>query len=143
MQCQDAATGFDIEHLKFDHSEADAIMISTYAKLRDTGNRSPIVLDAADTDVYVASSYASHQYPGDLLIRRGGDFVNCRTLFDESLVACIIPFLLMTGCDANSGQYGKSKGTLFEKMKSSDRAIQQLQSCGDDVELTHAPTDVF
>ena len=111
-------------------------MISTYAKLRDTGNRSPIVLDAADTDVYVASSYASHQYPGDLLIRRGGDFVNCRSLFDESLVACIIPFHVMTGCDANSGQYGKSKGTLFEKMKSSDRAIQQLQSCGDEVELT-------
>ena len=45
------SNGLDIEDLKFDHSEADTILISAYAKLRDTGNRSPIVLDAAGTDV--------------------------------------------------------------------------------------------
>ena len=38
----------------------------------------------------------------------------------------------MTGCDVNSGYYGKVKGMLFDKL--SDRAKQLLQHCGEDEE---------
>ena len=41
----------------------------------------------------------------------------------------------MTGCDANSGFYGKGKGMLFDKVNSSDRAKQQLQHCGSAKEI--------
>ena len=136
MQCQDVATGVDVKKYQFDHSEADTIMISVYAHLRENGYTSPVVLDVADTDVYVTASYAANKYNGDLLIRRGGDFLNCKTLFDESVVDCLIQFHAVTGCDASSSYYGTSKGKLFDKLINSDRAKQQLKKCGDCVELT-------
>ena len=136
MQCQDVATGVDVKKYQFDHSEADTIMISVYAHLRENGYTSPVVLDVADTDVYVTASYAANKYNGDLLIRRGGDFLNCKTLFDESVVDCLIQFHAVTGCDASSSYYGTSKGKLFDKLINSDRAKQQLKKYGDCVELT-------
>ena len=56
-QCEDIATGTEMETLQFDHNEADTIMLSIYTKLRDDGFNGIVVLDAADTDVYVAAAY--------------------------------------------------------------------------------------
>ena len=136
VHCENVATGLDIDLLKLDQSEGDTIMISIYAQFRDNGDMTTTVLDSADTDVYVASFYAANKYPGEIIIKRGSDFINCKTLFDETLIDCVIPFHIMTGCDATSGQYGKGKGLLFEKLKSSHRARQQLECCGDELELT-------
>ena len=110
-------------------------MLSMYTKLRDDGFNGIVVLDAADTDVYVAAAYISNQYSGELFIKRGSDNVNCKSLVNNSMVNCIISLHTMTGCDANSGFYGKGKGMLFDKVNSSDRAKQQLQHCGLDKEI--------
>ena len=134
-QCEDIATGTEMETLQFDHNEADTIMLSMYTKLRDDGFNGIVVLDAADTDVYVAAAYISNQCPGELFIKRGSDNVNCKSLVNDSMVNCIIPLHTMTGCDANSGFYGKGKGMLFDKVHSSERAKQQLQHCGLDKEI--------
>ena len=56
--------------------EADTVMFSIYAALRNSDYRQPVVVDAADTDIYVAAAHTSHMYPGDLLIKRKNDFVN-------------------------------------------------------------------
>ena len=39
----------------FDQSEADSVLFSTYAVLRKSGYSGPVVIDAADTDAYVAA----------------------------------------------------------------------------------------
>ena len=101
--------------MKFDHSEADTIMISIYGEIRKDGKRTPVVLDSAVTDIYVAAAHATHQFPGDFLIKKEGSLICCRTLFPDYLVNCIIPFHFLTDCGANSAFYGKSKETIFEK----------------------------
>ena len=73
------------------------------------------MLDSAVTDIYVAAAHATHQFPGDFLIKKEGSLICCRTLFPDYLVNCIIPFHFLTGCDANSAFYGKSKKAIFEK----------------------------
>ena len=57
LQCEDIATGVEIKTLQFNHNEADTVMLSIYDKLRDTGFNRIIVLNAADTDVYVTAAY--------------------------------------------------------------------------------------
>ena len=118
--------------MKFNHSEADTIMLSIYCSLCDLGYHGLIVLDVADTDAYVAAANISHQYPTDLLIKTGAGFLNCKTLVDYSMIDCIIPFHTMTGCDATSGFYGKGKAKLFDKVRKSDRAKEQLEHLGED-----------
>ena len=71
-ECKHLANDSDVHSLKFDHSEADTIMISIYGEIRKDGKRTPIVLDSADTDVYVAAAHASHQFAGDFLIKKEG-----------------------------------------------------------------------
>ena len=73
------------------------------------------MLQSAFTDIYVAAAHATHQFPGDFLIKKEGSLIRCRTLFPDYLVNCIIPFHFLTGCDANSAFYGKSKKAIFEK----------------------------
>ncbi|KAJ3603232.1 hypothetical protein NHX12_030974 [Muraenolepis orangiensis] len=48
----------------FDQSEADTILFSAYAVLRESGYSGPVVIDTADTDAYVAAAAISQQLPG-------------------------------------------------------------------------------
>ena len=80
----------------------------------------------------MAAANISHQYPADLFIKRGAGFLNCKTLVDYPMIDCIIPFHTMTGCDATSGFYGKGKAKLFDKVRKSDRAKEQLEHLGED-----------
>ena len=41
---------------------------------------------------------------------------------DEDIAKCLIPFHVMTGCDANSCFYGHGKKVLFERMAKSPEA---------------------
>ena len=45
-----------VQNYSFDHSEADIIIFSTNAVLHEPGYSGPVVIDAADTDSYVASA---------------------------------------------------------------------------------------
>ena len=59
-----------MDQYSFDQSEADTILFSFYAVLRASGSTGPVVIDATDTDVYIAAAYISHQLPGMLCIKR-------------------------------------------------------------------------
>ena len=93
------------------------------------------MLDSADTDVYVAAATVSHQFPGDLLIKKEGGLICCRSLFPDYLMNCIIIFHFLTGCDANSAFYGKGKRAIFEKINLSEKARHQIENLGDHLNI--------
>ena len=105
-------------------------MLSIYTKLRDLGKTDPVVIDAADTDVFTAAAHVAHLYNHDLFIKRKEGFADCKQLVNRSMVNSIIPLHVMTGCDATSGFFGKGKSILFNKVYDSERAQFQLQHCG-------------
>ena len=54
-----------MQHYDFDQSEADTILFSNYAVLCESGYSGPVVIDAADSDAYVAAAFVSQQLPGN------------------------------------------------------------------------------
>ena len=48
---------------------------------------------------------------------------------------CIVQLHCFTGCDANSGIYGKSKSSVYDKVAKSPVARRQLSHCGDTLDL--------
>ncbi len=85
----------------FDQSEADTILFSVYTVLRESSYSGPVVIDAADTDAYVAAAVISQQLPGMLCIKRKQETVLCRGLVTEEMAGCIVQLHSFTGCDAN------------------------------------------
>ena len=114
----------------FDQSEADTILFSTYAVLRESDYSGPVVIDAADTDAYVAAAAISQQLPGMLCIKRNQETVLCRFLVTEEMAGCIVQLHCFTGCDANSSFYGKGKSAVFDKVAKSPMAHRPLSRCG-------------
>ena len=98
-----------MENYCFDQSEADTILFCLYAILRESGYTGPVVIDATDTDVYVAAAHISGQVPGMLYIQKNKKTVSCRDLVSDEMADCVMQLHCMTGCDANSGFDGKSK----------------------------------
>ena len=107
--CTNLSTQQHMENYSFEQSEADTILFSTYAVLRESGYNGPIVIDVADTDAYVAAAAISRQLPRILCIKRKQENILCRGLVTEEMADCIIQLHCFTGCDANSGFYGKGK----------------------------------
>lgn len=134
-ECTNLSTNELVQELGCDQFEADTVIFSIYANLRNTGYRRPVVVDAADTDIYVAASYISRVYPGDLLMKRKGELVDCKKFVNDSMVECIIPMHCMTGCDANSGFFGKGKKKTFENIEKSQIAQKQISQCGESLIL--------
>ena len=91
----------------------------------------PVVIDAADTDTYVAAAGISQQLPGTLCIKRKQETVLCRGLVTEQMADCIVQL----HCDANSGFYGKGKSTVYSKVAKSSVAQRQLSQCGNSLDL--------
>ena len=60
-----------------------------YFLLRESGYAGPAVIDATDTDVYIAA-YISHQLPGMLCIKRKQETILCCSLVSEDMARCII-----------------------------------------------------
>ncbi len=58
-QCTNLSTKQPMANYSFDQSEADTVMFSTYAVLDASGYRGPVVIDAADSDAYVAAAVIS------------------------------------------------------------------------------------
>ena len=133
--CMNLSTQQLMEDYTIEQSEADTILFNVYDGLRQSGYSGPVVIDAADTDVYVAASVISRQLPGMLCIRRNKETVLCRDLLTEEMAECIVQLHCFTGCDANSGFYGKGKSSVYEKVAKSSGARQQLSRCGDSLHL--------
>ena len=54
---------------------------------------------------------------------------------DQDTANCLIPFHVMTGCDANSGFYGHGKASLFNTLVNSSEARSLLLQCGGDIPI--------
>ena len=134
-QCIDLSTDQQKDEFSCDQMEADTVIFSIYAALRNSDYRRPVVIDAADTDIYVAAAHTSHMYPGDLLIKRKNELVNSRQFIKDSMIECIIPMHCMTGCDANSGFFGNGKKKIYEKIENSENARRNLKQCGECLEI--------
>ena len=85
-----------------------------YCTLRQSGYSGPVVIDAADTDVYVVASAISQKLLGILCIKRNKETVLCCGLLTEEMSDSIVQPHCFTGCDANSGFYGKGKSSLYD-----------------------------
>ena len=64
------STQQNMDQYSFYQSEADTILFSVYAVLRESGYSGPVVIDATDTDLFVAAAYISHQLHGILGVKR-------------------------------------------------------------------------
>lgn len=133
--CTNLSTQQAMENYSFDQSEADTVIFSIYAVLRESGYSGPVVIDAADTDAYVTAALISRQLPGILCIKRKQDIFLCRELVTDEMANCIVQLHCMTGCDANSGFYGKGKKSVYDRVAKSPVAQQQLSRCGDSLDL--------
>ena len=80
----------EMPNISQEHTEADTMMITIYAIIKQNHPALPVVIDSEDTDVYVQAIYVAHKVPGDLLMKRKNRFVNCRSLIDESISNIII-----------------------------------------------------
>ena len=110
-------------------------LFSAYAVLRKSGYSGPVVIDAADTDAYVAAAFISQQLPGMLCIKRKQETVLCHGLVTEEMADCIVQLHCFTGCDANSGFYGNSMSSVYDKVAKSPVAQQELSQCRDSLDL--------
>ena len=98
-----------MQNYTFDQSEGGTVLFSAYAVLCESGYSGSVVIDAADTDAYVAAAVISQQLPGMLCIKRKQETVTCRGLVTDEMAGCIVQLHGMTGSDANSGFYSKGK----------------------------------
>ena len=119
----------------FDHSEADTIIFSVYAVLRELGYSGPVVIDSGDTDTYVAVVLIAQKFSGMLYIKRTKNIVSYRTLMNAEIANCIVQLHCMTGCDANSGFYGKGKQSVYNQVVKNPVARHHLSCCGDSLDI--------
>ena len=61
--------------------------------------------------------------------------ISCLGLVNDEMAGCLIQLHCMTGCDANSGFYGKGKKSVYDQVAKSPEAKQQLSRCGDCLDL--------
>ncbi|KAJ8349632.1 hypothetical protein SKAU_G00247620 [Synaphobranchus kaupii] len=132
--CTNLSTQQPMQNYSFDQSEADTILFSAYAVLRESGYSGPVIIDTADTDAYVVAAAISQQLTGMLCIKRKQETVLCRSLVTEEMADCIVQLHCITGCDANSGFYGKGKSSVYDKVAKSPVAQQQHLQCGDSLD---------
>ena len=63
-QCTNKSTLQPMQNNSCDKSEDDTVLFSLYAVLRESDYSGSVVIDAADTDAYVAAAVISQQLPG-------------------------------------------------------------------------------
>jgi len=68
--CTNLSSQQNMDQYSFDQSEADTIIFSFHAVLRESGYAGPVVIDATNVDVYIAAACISYQLPGMLCIKR-------------------------------------------------------------------------
>ena len=118
-----------MQNRSFDQSQADTVPFSAYAVLRESGCTGPVVIDAVDTDAYVAAAVLWQQLAGMTCIKRKQETIVCRGLLAEEMADCIVC------CCANSGFYGKGEKLVFDQVAKGRVALQQLSLCGQSLDL--------
>ena len=125
-----------MKNCNFDQSEADIVLFSASAVLRESGYTVvSVVIDAADTDACIAAGVISQQLPGVLCIKIKQKTVFCRDLATDEMADCIVQLHCLTGYDANSGFYGKGKKSVYDQVAKSPMMRRQLLRCGESLDL--------
>ena len=132
-----------MQNYSFDQSEADTLFFYAYAVLRETGYSGPVVIDAADTDAYVAAAVISKQLPDMLCIKKKQETIFCQGLVTDKMADCIGQVFFMTGCDANSVFYGKCKRSVSDQVAKSSVARRRLSRCGESLNLEEEVVEQF
>ena len=57
-----------------------------------------------------------------------------RGLVTDEMAECIVQLHCMTGCDANSGFYGKDKKSVYDQVANSSVARRLLSQCEDSLD---------
>jgi len=83
--CTNLSTREPMEKYNFDQSEADTILFSIYAVLRESGYNGHVVIDAGDKDAYVAAAVISRQLTGMLCIKKTQDTILCGGLVTDEM----------------------------------------------------------
>ena len=99
--------------LKSAEVEADTIILSVYAKLRESYNGT-VIINSENTDVYVL---AALDLLGYLLIKNKSTLFKCTDLVSSNIPNVLIPFQVINGCDPTSGFYGRGQKSVFEKLQ--------------------------
>jgi len=103
-----------MQNYSLDQSEADAVLFSAFAVLRESSYTGLV-----DTDAYVVAEVLWQQLEGMIYIKRKLETIFCRGLLDNKMADCIVQLHCMTGCDANSGFYGNGKKVVFDQVAKS------------------------
>ena len=119
----------------FQQVEADTMILSIYAKLRESYNGT-VIIHSEYTYVHVQAAYVAHDLLGDLLIKNKNTLFKCTDLVPSNIANVLIPFHVITGCDHTSGFYGRGKKSMFEMLQKDQEAEHLLQKVGDWLELS-------
>ena len=67
--------------------------------------------------------------------KRKQETIFYRDLLADQMADCIVQLHCMTGCDANSGFYGKGKKSVYDQVAKNPEARWQLSWCGKSLDL--------
>ncbi|KAK7084444.1 hypothetical protein SK128_012003, partial [Halocaridina rubra] len=134
-KCTNLSAQQSMQNYSFDKAEAETVLFSAYAVLRESGYTGPVVIDATDTDAYVAAAFFSKQLPGMLCIKRKQKTITCSDLVTDEMASCIVQLHCMEGCNAKSNFYGKGKKLVYDQVLNSPLIQRQLSRYGDSLDL--------
>ena len=129
-------TGENDPKLYFNHSEADTMMLTLYAKLRSEYPHA-IIIDSEDTDVYVQAAYVAKQEHGNLYMKRKKQLVDCDSLLPDEISDIIIAAHVISGSDHTSGFFNHGKISVMKSIKNDAEARELLSSVGEEPELSN------
>ena len=131
-ECRDISSGLRVPDYENNKIEADNAIFFIYSQIRTSGETSPVVIDAEDTDVLVTSAYVSFKVSGCLYIKRKKGIFDCAALCDEEMASIAVRFHVMTGCDSISSFFGRGKKSVWNNVKKSIDGISMLKEMSDD-----------
>ena len=123
----------------FDQSQADTVLFSAFAVLRESGCTGPVVIDAVDADAYVVAAVLWQKLAGMICIKRKQETIFCRGLLADEMADCVVQLHCMTGCDVNSGFYGKGKKLVYDQVAKNPVA----RRCGESLDLEEEEVEQF
>ena len=135
-ETKNIGTGEHYPNLDFNHSEADTMMLTAYAKLRSEYNHA-VVLDSEDIDVYVQAAYFSKQVQGKLYVKRKKHLVDCETMLNDEISDIIIMAHVISGSDHKSNFYNQGKTTVMKSIENDAEARELLSGVGVEPELSN------
>ena len=99
---EDLTSGRQENNFAFQQAEADPMILSAYAKLREFCNGT-VIIDSEDTDGYVQAAYVAHDFLDDLLIKNKNTLFTCTDLVSSNIAYVLIPLHVITRCDHTFG----------------------------------------